>query len=87
MPRKLVIQTALEIDIVIFEIDRLQPRIAPGKFFFFLQRVEQEFLRRPIDAIPRHHHIALQIIQNIFPFAQNPLSIFIRAVDRSWPRL
>src|SRR6266852_8223908 len=36
LTHQLVIQSALKIDIMIFEIDRLQPRVAPGKLLFFL---------------------------------------------------
>src|SRR5205085_9014721 len=84
LTRQLVIQTGFKIDIVIFEIDRLQPWIAPGKFFFFLQSIEQKFLGHPIDAVARSHDITLEIIQNIFPFSQNPLSIFGPSRTGGW---
>ena len=43
-------QSAARIDVVIFEIDALQPRIVPAQSFGFDKRFEQPFLGDPIDA-------------------------------------
>src|SRR5260370_4594649 len=51
---------------------------------FLLKALNEEknlkFLGPPIDPVARGHDIALQIIENIFPFPQNPLSIFVGRV-------
>ena len=43
-------QSARRIDVMIFEIDALQPGIVPAEVFRFLERFEQPFLGNPIDS-------------------------------------
>ena len=43
-------QPFLGIDVVILEIQTLEPRIVPGEPFGFHERLQQPFLRNPIDA-------------------------------------
>src|SRR5206468_12527819 len=51
LPRQFVVQSTVEIEVMIFQIDRLQPGIAPRKFFLFLQCIQSKLLCRPINAI------------------------------------
>src|SRR4029079_9423984 len=46
-PDELVRAGVVEAHVVILQVDRLQPRIAPGESFRLAHRLEQKFLRHP----------------------------------------
>src|SRR6188474_1573585 len=77
-PRHFVIQASFETYIMVFEIDRLQPRIAPRQAFGFAHRLEQELLGYPVDAVFAQPVIAREIVERSLPLAQSPDSVFVR---------
>src|SRR5438105_3844503 len=60
-------ETARRIDVVIFEVETLQPRIVPRQIFRFDERVEQPLLRDPIDAADEFMSILLERFESETP--------------------
>ena len=71
------------IDVVIFEIETLQPGIIPAQAFGFDESLEQPFLRDPIDAADERLRILLERFENEAPAFQQPIRF--RAVSSQMP--
>ena len=72
------IQPAIGIDIVILQIQTLQPRIVPTQILRLAKRIQQPLLSHPIHAICQLHRIGLQIIERALPLIEHPIRLLIQ---------
>src|SRR5439155_12457109 len=66
-------QSTNRINVVIFEIDTLQPGIAPSQFFRLHKCFEQPFLRDPIDPAYQRLMILVECFKDEAPAFQQPV--------------
>src|SRR5258708_25313599 len=70
LSNQFVVQALFPSDIVVLEINGLQPGIGPLELFTFLKSVEKILFRYPIDAIDATHEVHFEIIENSLPLLQ-----------------
>src|SRR5947208_13301891 len=66
-------QSPDRIDVVIFEIDALQPWMIPAQFFLLHKRFKQPFFGDPIDSADQRFMISLKCFKNEAPVFQQPV--------------
>src|SRR4051812_40447657 len=66
-------QSADAIDIMIFQIKALQPRIAPFELLRLHERIEQPFLGDPVDAANQRSMILFERFKNKTPALEQPI--------------
>ena len=66
-------QAPNRVDIVILEIDALQPGIVPVQFFRVHKSVEQPFFRNPIDSADERFWILFQRFEDKTPVFEQPV--------------
>src|SRR5207237_5602494 len=69
------------IDVVIFEIEALQPRIVPANAFGFHESFQQPFLRNPVDPANERFGFVAQRLQRETPALEQPIGFFIHAAE------
>ena len=72
------IQPAIGIDIVILQIQTLQPRIVPTQILRLAKRIQQPLLRHPIHTVCQLHRIGLQSIERALPLIQHPIRLLVQ---------
>ena len=74
-------QPFLGIDVVIFEIQTLEPRIVPGEPFGLHERFQEPFLGDPIHASDERLWFVAQRLESETPALEKPIGFFIEAAE------
>ena len=65
------------IDVVIFEVEALQPRVLPGQALGLAERFEQPFLRNPIDAAEQQLRFGAERVEGEGPALEDPIGLLV----------
>ena len=79
--RQGVEEAGLAVDVVILEVDALQPRVLPGQALLLAEHIEQPFLGNPIDPADEQLRAAGERIEGERPVLEDPIGLLISAAE------
>ena len=81
--REFVVEPGVERDVVVLEIQRLEPRVRPVELLGFAEGIEEEALGGPVATVARAHRIMREIREHAFPFGEHPCGVVVAVAMRA----